>query len=354
MRAPSRPEDLPEADAAPGAQHPRHARKLHGQERAEAEFLAAFRSGRLHHGWLLCGPQGIGKATLAWRIARFLLDGPGFGGALVDPAPESLSIDPEGSTARQVAALSHPGLFLLRRAWDFDRKRLKTVIDVDEARRMKQFLQQSAGHGGRRVVIVDAADELNLPAANAILKVLEEPPRDTVFLMVSHAPSRLLPTIRSRCRSLTCAPLAADALELVLATAGHPPGDDPAALTELANGSAGAALRLVSLDGPATYHALARFVRSGRNLDRQAVIAFADRLGARGQEEQADLAVSLASTLMGRIARCGAGRLPNAEAFRGESQLLPELAPGIPASRAWADAQQEISEPCSPWPCRQS
>jgi DNA polymerase-3 subunit delta' len=337
----------PEPDAAPGAPHPRHTLRLYGQAAAEQAFLSAYGSGRMHHGWLLTGPRGVGKATLAWRIARFLLAHPpqaedGLFGA--PAAPETLEVDPEGVAARQAAALSHPNLYLLRRAWDRDRKRHKAVIDVEEARGMKRFLQKSASDGGRRVVVVDAADDLNPSAANAILKVLEEPPPNTAFLLVAHAPARLLPTIRSRCRSLPCRPLAMTDLEAALTQAGHPPGGDLATLSELAEGSAGAALRLLTLGGPEIYGALVRLLAAAPQMDRPAALALAETLGARGKEEETELAIRLAETLMARLARAGTGHPPGVEAVPGEAELLARLAPGPDAARGWAALQQLIGQ----------
>jgi len=191
-----------EADRAPGAPHPRETAVLIGQEAAEREFLEARGAGRLHHAWLISGPRGVGKATLAWRIARFLLTTPVTADGRPDASapPASLDSDWNAPVARRVLALSEPRLFLLRRPWDAKAERLRQEITVDEVRKLRSFFGLSVADGGRRVVIVDAADEMNVNAANALLKLLEEPPANTVILLVSHQPSRLLPTIRSRCR----------------------------------------------------------------------------------------------------------------------------------------------------------
>ena len=204
-------DDLPEADRIAGVPHPRDTDLLIGQEAAEQEFLTAFGSGRLHSAWMLTGPRGVGKATLAWRIARFLLADPGpaeeglFG---APPPPTTLDLDPEHPDARLVAAGAHPRLFVVRRQWDEKAKRLQTEITAEGIRKLKGFFQMSATDGGRRVVIIDSADEMNVTAANALLKELEEPPARTTLLLVTHQPSRLLPTIRSRCRVLRLRPLA--------------------------------------------------------------------------------------------------------------------------------------------------
>jgi DNA polymerase-3 subunit delta' len=183
-------ETLPEPDRVEGAPHPRHTSELFGQSAAEAEFLDSFNSDRMHHAWLIAGPQGVGKATLAWRIAKFLLAQPadkgGMFGGQAPARPDSLQIEPDHPVARRVGALSEPRLFLCRRPWDEKGKRLRQNITVEETRKLKSFFTLSATDGGYRVAIVDAADEMNTAAANALLKILEEPPEKTVLLLVSH------------------------------------------------------------------------------------------------------------------------------------------------------------------------
>lgn len=166
---------LPEPDRLDGAPHPRETARLFGQTAAEAEFLSAFNTGRLPHGWLLTGPKGIGKASFAWRAARFLLATPiakddGLFGA--PPPPDTLDIADDHPVVPRLKALSEPGLCLIRRGPRPDGKALSDVIRVEEVRRLKSFFQMSAGGNGRRVVIVDCADEMNPNAANALLKEL--------------------------------------------------------------------------------------------------------------------------------------------------------------------------------------
>ncbi|HRO15195.1 MAG TPA: DNA polymerase III subunit delta', partial [Paracoccus sp. (in: a-proteobacteria)] len=195
-------DDAPiESDRVPGAPHPRETPRVIGQDAAIAAFSAAAASGRLHHGWLLTGPRGTGKATLAWAIARWLLAGA--------DTPD-LSVPPDNPVARRVLALSEPRLHLVRRGTDDKTGRLRAEITVDDIRRLLSFFHLSAAEGGRRVAIIDAADDMNTAAANAVLKMLEEPPRDAVLLLIAHQPARLLPTIRSRCRRLALRPLTDD------------------------------------------------------------------------------------------------------------------------------------------------
>ena len=349
-------EILPEPDCVEGAPHPRETARLIGQGAAEAEFLDAFNSGRLHHGWLITGPRGVGKATFAWRLARFLLanqeaqDNGLFG---APPPPASLDVDPEHPVSRRITALSEPGLFLLRRAGvgttenerqkAFAEGRFSSDIRVHDVRDLGKFIHLSSADGGRRVVIVDAADELNTQAANAILKMLEEPPARTVLLLVSHQPSGLLPTIRSRCRTLRLAPLGPEDMATALDQAGIALEGDPLALAELSGGSVGAAVRLLNLGGLKTYADLVGLMESLPRLDRGRALKLAEAAAMRGAEERRDLLFSLTDLFMIRLARTGAtGYPPNAEAAPGEAALLSRLAPDPQRARAWADCAQEI------------
>ena len=341
----------PEPDRVDGAAHPRETLNLVGQAAAEATFLDAFNRDRLHHGWLITGPRGIGKATLAWRIARFLLAQPATaqdGSLFADapPAPDCLAVAPDHPVARRIAALSEPRLHLVRRGWD-DKRRppgLRTVITVEEVRRLHAFFALSAADGGRRVVIVDCADEMNAQAANALLKLLEEPPADATLLLVSHQPSALLPTIRSRCRELRLATLGARDMAAALAAAGQDDAAaDAAALSALSGGSVGEAVRLTGLGGLALYRELLAVCATAPGLDRTAAIALADSVVGRGKETRFDLMLRLFELFLTRLARSGAGVAPEPEAAQGEAALMARLCPGPQAARRWAEMQQSLS-----------
>ncbi len=342
-------DNLPQPDQIEGAPHPRDTRRLIGQDSAQQGFLDAFSGGRLHHGWLLTGPKGVGKATLAWSIARFLLATPplqddGLFGA--PPPPTSLHIDPDHPVARRMEAGSEPGLFVLRRPYDEKAKRLKAQITVDEVRRMKGFFALSSADGGHRVVIVDAADEMNVNAANALLKLLEEPPARTTILLVSHQPSRLLPTIRSRCRTLRLSPLsAADMAEAMTQAGAQVEPAQALALAELSSGSVGAAIRLLALNGLALYSDLMAVLGSLPRLDRSRAVALADKVAARGKEDQLDLLLNLLDIALARLARTGAlGHPPEQQATQGESTILSRLSPNAVTGRDWAELAQSTSD----------
>ncbi|MDU8946186.1 DNA polymerase III subunit delta' [Ovoidimarina sediminis] len=339
---------LPEADRLPGVPHPREAPALIGHAAAEAAFLDAHATGRLHHAWLITGPRGTGKATLAWRIARFLLAEPpeDDGGLFGDtpPAPASLDIDPEHPIARRVAALSEPRLMLLRPQWDEKAKRLRSEITVEDTRKLNAFFGLSAADGGRRVVIVDAADQMNVNAANALLKLLEEPPARATLLLVCHRPARLLPTIRSRCRELRLTELAPGDIARVLDQTGIATDAPPEILAELAGGAPGTAIQLTTEDGPALYARLLTLFADAPLMDRPAAIKLAEDAAQRGREARRDLILRLIDLYLARLARTGAGAPPNAEAAPGEAAHLARLSPDPRAARQWAALQQTLAD----------
>ncbi len=332
-------EEIPEPDRIAGAPHPRETQVLFGQDKAQADFLDAFGAGRLHSGWLITGPRGVGKATLAWKIATFLLANPEVG-LFGDP---TLAVDPDHPDARLIQSGAHPRLSLIRRPWDDKTKKLKTEITVDAVRSLKTFFQMSAADGGRRVVIVDAADELNRNAANAILKELEEPPANCTILLVAHQPSRLLPTIRSRCRELRCARLNATDLQSALAQAGHP-SEQSESLATLAGGSAGDAIRLLNHDGLALYAELIKTLERLPRMDRPAVLRLADACVGKAGEVRFGMTLDLIDLFLSRTARAGLMGEPSAQGAPGEARLLARLAPDDRAARRWAQLQQDLTD----------
>lgn len=327
-------DEAPESDRVPGAPHPRHAGGVAGHDRAVADFLASADAHRLHHAWLVTGPRGIGKATLAWAIARWLLAGGG---------PDSLAVPPDDPVSRRVSALSEPRLHLVRRGFDDKTGRMKAEIGVEDIRALLSFFHMSAAEGGRRVAIVDAADDMNGPAANALLKMLEEPPKGGVILLIAHQPARLLPTIRSRCRELRLAPLAPGDMAQVLAAQGVE-GDAPA-LAALSGGSVGEALRLAGQDGLKVYGQLVGLFATLPRFDRQKARDFAEGAGGRATADgdPFDLRITLMDLFLTRLARAGLMGAPIPEAAPGEGALMARLCPDADAARIWAGAQAELS-----------
>src|SRR6201994_2961786 len=197
-----RPAEPNDSDRIEGFDHPRETFDLVGQDDGLRRAARALRSGRPPSAWLITGAPGVGKATLAYRIARYLL---AYGATYA--GPEDLGVPQDNVAARQVAARSHPGLLVLKRAINPKTGKLMTVLSVDEIRRLADFFGMTSGAGGWRVAIVDTADDMNDNAANALLKMLEEPPANAMLLLLSNTPGRLLPTIRSRCQRLDLRPL---------------------------------------------------------------------------------------------------------------------------------------------------
>jgi DNA polymerase-3 subunit delta' len=259
--------------------HPRETTVLSGHRDAEMALLNAYRSGRIPHAWLIGGAQGIGKATLAYRMARFVLAHRNPLARDVQRA-ETLHVDPTDPVARHVAAGAHGGLLTLERSLN-DKGVLRTVITVDETRETISFFGSTAAVDGWRVCIVDTVDELNPNAANALLKILEEPPQQSLFLLVSHAPARILPTILSRCRKLALRPLSTSDVISAAAKAANVAIDDPALAeaADAAEGSVARALTLLGGDALKLQQRTAALLSSLPQVDPRELHALGDALG---------------------------------------------------------------------------
>jgi DNA polymerase-3 subunit delta' len=286
--------------------HPREVFDLTGHEAAEEAFEATRARGRLHHAWLLTGPEGVGKATFAYRAARRLL------GAPEDPAYGVMGSSPDHPVSRQVIARSHPDLFVLERVGE-DGK-VRKVIPVDEARGLSEFFSKSPASAPHRVAIVDAADDLNVNAANAILKTLEEPPAHGVLLMVSHSPGRLLATIRSRCRRLAFQPLSLEAAAAFVREREDVSAEDALRLAKMAGGAPGRAWALAGANAIAVDDAARALIEGLPRLDEAMALSLADRFrGGEGQAQFNLLFDRLAervhgfATAQAREARAGQG-----------------------------------------------
>lgn len=252
---------------------------------AESALLDSYCSGRLHHAWLIDGPRGCGKATLAYRFARFLLSRTG--GRADTESISNLSIPADSLIARQIRAKAHPDLFVLERARDDEGRAIATTVPVEAVRRVARFLSTTSSTGGWRVVIVDTADDLNRSSANALLKMLEEPPQKAVFLLLSNSPGRLLATIRSRCRRLRLKPLSKELIFEALRLAGIGADDDTRhTAASLAAGSLGRAIELADEDAIDTVKTVHAILDAMPRHDPVATQAFAERLGRRGSEER--------------------------------------------------------------------
>ncbi|MBS0982714.1 DNA polymerase III subunit delta' [Gluconobacter cerinus] len=279
---------------------PRHTFDLRGHEAAEETFRAALASGRLHHAWLISGPAGIGKATLAFRLARILLNGE----------------DPASAAARRITAGTHGDLLEISRAVDEKKGRLRGEITAADVRPVQSFLHHTATEGGWRVVIVDGAEYLNRFAANALLKILEEPPPKAILLLTTASPGRLLPTIRSRCRALALSPLPDADMRLLVP-------DVPEDVLARSHGSPGRALFLAQ-DRDGAIAAFVAEILAGKTLTAD-MLPFIDRI-ARETEGFALLCDLLGEGLADR-ARSAArrGDLPVADSSARQCSELDTL-----------------------------
>ncbi len=260
------------------------------------ELLRAYASGRLPHAWLIAGLGGIGKATLAFRFARFLLAG---GSAQAN----TLAVPETAPVFRRIASGGHADLATIERQFDDEKGKQRKEIAVDDVRRIAPFLRLTPAEGGWRVVVVDGADGMNNSGQNAILKILEEPPRKSVLLLVTERPAALLPTIRSRCRVLTLAPLTDATMEVLIRR--YRPDIDPAtsrALSRISAGSIGSALDIVRHDGLGL---LSEFltIAGGSPIEWQAAHVLADRLGTAAADESFRCFAHLLVDWLGRVAR---------------------------------------------------
>jgi DNA polymerase-3 subunit delta' len=263
-----------ETDRIAGFAHPRETHSLIGQDAALAQAAQAIRGGRPPSAWLLCGPPGIGKATLAYRIARYLL---AYGARATGAA--DLDVPANDPATIQVAAGSHPGLLVLKRGLNPNTGKLMSVVSVAEIRRLAGFFGMTSGAGGWRIAIIDTADDMNDNAANALLKLLEEPPARALLLLLSNTPGRVLPPLRSRCRRRELRPLDSALIEDELARL-LPASDakDRAALARLSGGSIGGALQLAGGEGMALAAEADRLIDAARNPDTAALLALGERI----------------------------------------------------------------------------
>ena len=298
---------------APKANH-----MLRGHSEAEQILLDAYNSDRMHHAWLISGPKGIGKATLAYRFARFILNqgpidaGPSlFGDALPAEKPTRLNVSQDNPVFQRIASGSHADLLAIERRIHEKTGKLKTVIDVESVRQVSSMMRQTSAEGGWRVVVVDAADEMNTNSANALLKVLEEPPKNALLLLVSHNPGRLLPTIRSRCRTLQLRPLGKTLVSsLVTEYAPYISDEDSARLADLSDGSIGRALGLVDVGGLDLYKQLMDLLNTLPNLDVPSAHALADKVSRAGADEAFQTVTGLLRWWLERMILTASGKAP--------------------------------------------
>ncbi len=332
---------------------------LLGHEDAEQDLRQGFESGRLAHAWLISGPEGIGKATLAYRFARYVLaqganegggdagTGPGlFGDSLLpDETAGPLYLAPDHPVFQRVASGGHVDLISVERTINEKTGKLRTEIIVDDVRGVGQFFRLTAGEGGWRVAVIDCADEMNPNAANALLKVLEEPPERALLLLVSHNPGRLLPTIRSRCRKLALQPLGDETVASLIETyRSDLDPSDTTALARLADGSPGRALTLAAEGGLDLYREMTGLLETLPRLDVAALHAFGGKLGKAGSDDAFRTATGLLRWWLARLILAAAGSQSQAAGrFSPDEEALISRLGGAAGLDRWFEVWEKIN-----------
>ncbi len=345
--------NLISSDQIEGYPHPKMTEQLFGHQFAEQEFISCFKSNKLHHGWLITGEKGIGKATFAWRMAKFLLTQPiplREPNGLFDNSGENQNSDldenlRETMTAR-ILAESEPRLVVVRKSFDEKRKIFRSSIRVDEVRRLKTFFSLSVSDGGGRVAIIDCAEDMNIHAANALLKTLEEPPKDTIFLLVCHNPQSLLPTIKSRCRELRLRSLTESDLKSALKQINLTiPENDSNIYSLLGAGSVGNSIRLLEHDGAGLYRTLLSFLNQLPNLNGFELEKFVRTFSGIKNRSQLELFIELLNMVIARLSKAGIMEHSLADQIlEDEKKIFTKLCPNQVAAKKWAELAQTQSE----------
>lgn len=320
--------ETPESDRFNDAPHPRERYVFFGHNAAEQELLSAFRQNKMAQAWIIGGPEGIGKATLAWRLARFLSAYPDSSVEAVQNA-QSLEITSQHPVARLIHAQAFSEIFLLRREWNEKTKKFFTEIRVDDVRKIIGAFHHSSGLGGWRIAIIDRADDLNRSAANALLKLIEEPPQKSLFLLISNQPGRLLPTLRSRCRKLMLNALSQDEIAATIGSLGKPwaelSKDDVSLACQHADGSIREALRLLDSEAIQFHDQIIRILHRLPQIDWMGVHQLAEKVTGRDQEAAYETLIRAVETYLDERVRTRAKDLASATHLIGYAQAWQEI-----------------------------
>ena len=331
------------SDKIAGAPHPMLANEIIGHSSQKLSFLSSFASNRLHQCWLLAGDMGIGKASFAWLIAKFLLT--------TKYQPADLKIDlsktninsilepQSGSTLNRIISGSEQRVYVVRRGYNEKRKAFFKNISIEDVRKLQSYCSLSIADGGKRIIIIDTADDLNKSSSNALLKLLEEPPKNTIFLLISHQPNLLLPTIKSRCQKLSFSNLDQTDLGAVLTAIGCKiePSDE-VSLSILSKGSAGAACRLINSNCINLYRDILNIASSLPNLNTNKILQLSQNYFAKAKPSEFEIFIEMMQHFFSRLCKTGVMQKPVLPSVTdNEAKIMKSLCPNLKSARLWSD-----------------
>ena len=332
------------SDKIAGAPHPMLANEIIGHSSQKLSFLSSFASNRLPQCWLLAGDMGIGKASFAWLIAKFLLT--------TKYQPADLKIDlnesninsilepQSGSTLNRIISGSEQRVYIVRRGYNEKRKAFFKNISIEDIRKLQSYCSLSIADGGKRIIIIDTADDLNKSSSNALLKLIEEPPKNTVFLLISHQPNLLLPTIKSRCQKLSFSNLDQTDLGAVLTAIGCKiePSDE-VSLSILSKGSAGAACRLINSNCINLYSDILNISSSLPNLNTNKILQLSQNYFAKAKPGEFEIFLEMMQHFFSRLCKTGAMQKPLLPSLtENEAKIMKNLCPNLKSAHLWSEA----------------
>ena len=332
------------SDKIAGAPHPMLANEIIGHSSQKLSFLSSFASNRLPQCWLLAGDMGIGKASFAWLIAKFLLT--------TKYQPADLKIDlnesninsilepQSGSILNRIISGSEQRVYIVRRGYNEKRKTFFKNISIEDVRKLQSYCSLSIADGGKRIIIIDTADDLNKSSSNALLKLLEEPPKNTIFLLISHQPNLLVPTIKSRCQKLSFSNLDQTDLRAVLTAIGCKiePSDE-VSLSILSKGSAGAACRLINSNCINLYSDILNISSSLPNLNTNKILQMSQNYFAKAKPGEFEIFLEMMQHFFSRLCKTGAMQKPLLPSLtENEAKIMKNLCPNLKSAHLWSEA----------------
>tara|TARA_B100000886_G_scaffold207595_1_gene143551 strand:+ start:1089 stop:2246 length:1158 start_codon:yes stop_codon:yes gene_type:complete len=332
------------SDKIAGAPHPMLANEIIGHSSQKLSFLSSFASNRLHQCWLLAGDMGIGKASFAWLIAKFLLT--------TKYQPADLKIDlnesninsilepQSGNTLNRIISGSEQRVYIVRRGYNEKRKTFFKNISIEDVRKLQSYCSLSIADGGKRIIIIDTADDLNKSSSNALLKLLEEPPKNTIFLLISHQPNLLVPTLKSRCQKLSFSNLDQTDLGAVLKAIGCKiERSDEVSLSILSKGSAGAACRLINSNCINLYSDILNISSSLPNLNTNKILQLSQNYFAKAKPGEFEIFLEMMQHFFSRLCKTGAMQKPLLPSVtENEAKIMKNLCPNLKSAHLWSEA----------------